>query len=190
MIIYEHVTKSFWTGRLERELQMIQLSATRCSCIATLWVSLVSFAAITFCVPTQWVFIVFISLSTQSGNFWIRPRIIMVTKSRKMRWTGYVARMGEMINIYKILVGKSEWKRPVWRPRRRWEDNIRMDLRETGLQYVGGIHLAQDSDQWRTVVNTVTNFRVPLKAENFFTNRVTVSFWRRTLHRGDSYLAS
>jgi hypothetical protein len=70
------VSKSFRTGRLERELQMVQLSATRCRCIALLSVSLVSFAAIALCVASQRVFIVveYISLWTQSGNFWIHPR--------------------------------------------------------------------------------------------------------------------
>jgi hypothetical protein len=79
--MYEGVSKSFRTGRLEggRELQMAQLSAIRCSCIAILWVSLVSFAAINLCVASQRVLIVavvFISLSTQYGNFWIHPRKI------------------------------------------------------------------------------------------------------------------
>jgi hypothetical protein len=78
--LYEVVSKSFGTGRLERELQMIELCATRCSCIATLWVSLVSFAAITLCVASQRVLLLllFISLSTQSGNFWIHTRITMM----------------------------------------------------------------------------------------------------------------
>jgi hypothetical protein len=72
---YEGAPKSFRTGRLKRELQMVQPSATRCSCIAILWVSLVSFAAMTLCVASQRVFIVVvISLSTQSGSFWIHPR--------------------------------------------------------------------------------------------------------------------
>jgi hypothetical protein len=74
--LYEGVSKSYRTGLLERELQMVQLSATRCRCIAILWVSLVSFAAITLCVASQrCVLLLFISLSTQSGNFWIHPRI-------------------------------------------------------------------------------------------------------------------
>jgi hypothetical protein len=76
---YEGVSKSFRTGRLERELQMVPLAATRCSCIAILWVSIVSFAAITLCVASQWVFIVVsvYFVMTQSGNFWIHPRIIV-----------------------------------------------------------------------------------------------------------------
>jgi hypothetical protein len=77
-IVHEGVAKSFRTGRLEQELQMVQLFPTGCSCIAILWVSLVSFAAITLCVGSQRVFIVvslYIPLSTQSGNFLIHPRI-------------------------------------------------------------------------------------------------------------------
>jgi hypothetical protein len=75
-LTYEGVSKSFRTGRLERELQMVQLSATRCSCIAILWVSLVSFAAITLCVASRgFIAIVVYFVTTQSGNFWIYPRM-------------------------------------------------------------------------------------------------------------------
>jgi hypothetical protein len=74
-VLYEGVSKSFRTGRLERELQIIQLSTTRCSCIAILWVSPVSFATIALCVASQWVFVVVYFVVTQSGNFWIRPRM-------------------------------------------------------------------------------------------------------------------
>jgi hypothetical protein len=79
-----------------------------------------------------------------------------------MTWAGHVARNGEKKNAYEILVGKPERKRPLGRPRRRWEDNIRMDLREIGWKrVVDWLHLAQDRDQWRAVVNTVMNLRVP-----------------------------
>jgi len=71
---------------------------------------------------------------------------------------GHVACMGEMRNMYKILVGKPEWKRPFLRPRRRWEDNIRMGLREIGWEVVHWMHLAQDRDQWWAPVNTAMNF--------------------------------
>jgi hypothetical protein len=71
-----------------------------------------------------------------------------------------VARMGEERNVYKVLMGKPEGKRPLERPRRRWEDGIRMDLREIGWGSVEWIHLAQDRDRWRALVNTVMNFRV------------------------------
>jgi hypothetical protein len=70
--------------------------------------------------------------------------------------------MGDKRNAYRILVGKLERKRPLGRPRRRWEDNIRMDLvREIGWGGMDWIDLAQDRDQWRVLVNTVMNFRVP-----------------------------
>jgi hypothetical protein len=69
--------------------------------------------------------------------------------------------MEEVRSAYNILVGKLEGRRPLGRPRRRWEDNIRMDLREIGLEDVDWIHLAQDTDRWRALVNTVMNLRVP-----------------------------
>jgi hypothetical protein len=82
-------------------------------------------------------------------------------KSRRMRWAGHVARMGEKRNAYRILVGKPERKRPLGKPRRRWVDNIKMDLREIGLDGVDWIDLAQDMDRWRALVNTVMNVWVP-----------------------------
>jgi hypothetical protein len=68
--------------------------------------------------------------------------------------------MGEERNVYKVLVGKPEGKRLLGRPRRRWEDGIRMDLREIGLWGVNWIRLSQDRDQWRAVVSAVMNLRV------------------------------
>jgi hypothetical protein len=82
-------------------------------------------------------------------------------KSRRMRWVGDVARTGETRNAYRILVGKPEGKRPLGRPRRKWVDIIKMDLREIGWDGVDWTELAQDSDQWRALVNTVMNLRVP-----------------------------
>jgi hypothetical protein len=70
-------------------------------------------------------------------NLYSFPDIIRQVKSRRMRWTGHVARMGEERKVYKVLVGKPEGKRPLGRPRRRWEDGVRMDLREIGL---GGVY--------------------------------------------------
>jgi hypothetical protein len=81
-------------------------------------------------------------------------------KSRRMRWAGHVSLMGEKRNVYRILMGKPEGKRPLGRPRRRWEGNIRMDLREIGCGGMDWIDLAQDRDQWRALVNTVMNLRV------------------------------
>jgi hypothetical protein len=77
-----------------------------------------------------------------------------------MRWAGHVASMGDGRNLYRVLVGKPERKRALERPRRRWEDGIKMDLREIALGGVEWIHLAQDRDHWRAVVNAVMNFRV------------------------------
>jgi hypothetical protein len=77
-----------------------------------------------------------------------------------MRWAGHVARIGEERKVYKVLVGKPEGKRPLGRPRRRWEDGIRMDLREIGLGCVDWIRLAQDTDRWRAVASAVVNLLV------------------------------
>jgi hypothetical protein len=88
------------------------------------------------------------------------PNIIRQIKSRRMRWAGHVARVGEERNVYRVLIEKSEGKRPLGRSRRRWEDGIRMDLREIVWGSVGRIQLAQDRDRWRAVVNTVMNLRV------------------------------
>jgi hypothetical protein len=89
------------------------------------------------------------------------PNIIRVMKSRKLRWAGHVARMGERRGAYRALVGKPEGRRPLGRPRRRWEDNIKMDLREVGWESMDSINLAQDRDRWRALVNAVMNVRVP-----------------------------
>jgi hypothetical protein len=89
------------------------------------------------------------------------PSIIRIIKSRSTRWAGHVARMGEKRNAYRLLVGKPEGKRPLGRPRRRWVDNIEMDLLEIGWGGVDWIGLAQDSDKWRALVNAVMNIRVP-----------------------------
>ena len=84
-----------------------------------------------------------------------------VIKSRRMRWAGHVARMGEERGACRFLVGKPEGKRPLGRPRRRWLDNIRMELKEVGCGYVDWIGLAQDRDSWRTLVSAVMKLRVP-----------------------------
>jgi hypothetical protein len=89
------------------------------------------------------------------------PNIVRMIKSRRMRWAGHVARMGEGRGVYRVLVGKPEVKRLLGRPRRRWEDNIKMDLREIGIDAANWIRLAQDRVQWRAFVNTVMSLRVP-----------------------------
>ena len=85
------------------------------------------------------------------------PNIVRVVKSRRMRWTGHVAHMREDRVVHRVLVGKPEEKKPLERPRRRWEDNIKMDLQEVG----DWMELAQDRDRWRALVGTVRYFRVP-----------------------------
>ena len=94
------------------------------------------------------------------NDLYSSPNTVRVIKSRRMRWAGNVARMGEERGAYRVLVGKPEGKRPLRRPRRRWVD-IRMDLQEVGCGYVDWIGLAQDRDRWRTLVNAVMNLRVP-----------------------------
>jgi len=78
-----------------------------------------------------------------------------------MRWAGHVASIGERRGVYKVLVGKPEGKRPLGRPRRRWEDTIKMDLQEVGCRGLDWIELAQDRDRWRALVSAVMNLRVP-----------------------------
>jgi hypothetical protein len=86
--------------------------------------------------------------------------IIRQIKSRRMRSAGHVARMGEERNVYRVLIGKPEGKRPLRRPKRRWEDGIRMDVRDIDWGSVDWMQLAQDRDRWRAIVNTVMNLRV------------------------------
>ena len=78
-----------------------------------------------------------------------------------MRWAGHVARMRERRGVYRVLVGEPEGKRPLWRPRRRWEDNIKMDLQEVRCGGMDWIELAKDRDRWRALVTAVMNIWVP-----------------------------
>jgi hypothetical protein len=94
-------------------------------------------------------------------NLYSSPSIIRIIKSRRMRWAGHVARMGENRNVYRILVGKPEGKKLLGRPRCRWMDNIKMYLREVGWDGVDWMNIAQDRDWWRALVSMVLNLRVP-----------------------------
>jgi hypothetical protein len=89
------------------------------------------------------------------------PNIVQVVKARRMRLAGHVARMEEDRGVYRVLVGKPEGKSPLGRQKRRWEDNIKMNLQEVGGGRGDWMELAQDRDRWRALVGTVRNFRVP-----------------------------
>ena len=95
------------------------------------------------------------------NDLYFSPNIVRVIKSRGMRWAGHVARMEEGRGVHKVLVGKTEGKRPLGRQRRRWEDNIKMDLQEEGRGCGDWMELAQDRDRWRALVSTAMNFRIP-----------------------------
>ena len=95
------------------------------------------------------------------NDLYSSPNIVRVIKSRRMRWAGHVECMGEEKGVYSVLVGKPERRRTLGRPRRRWVDNIWMDLQEVGCGYVDWIGLVQDRDRWRTLVSVVMNLRVP-----------------------------
>jgi len=97
----------------------------------------------------------------EMNNLYSSPNILRVIKSRRMRWAGHVARMGEGRVVYRVLVGKPEGRRPLGRPRRRWEDNIRMDLRKVECGCVDWMKVAQDRDRWRALVIAVMNIRIP-----------------------------
>ena len=89
------------------------------------------------------------------------PNIVRVIKSRRLRWAGHVARMEEGRSAFKILTGKPTGKRPFGGPRRRWEDNIRMELEEIGINAGNWVDSAQDRNYWRALVNGALNVRVP-----------------------------
>ena len=90
------------------------------------------------------VYSMYISSTRSQRVLCSSPNIVWVIKPRRMRWAGHVARMGEERGMYRVLVGKPEGKRPLGRPRRRWVDNIRMDLQEVGCGYMDWNGLAQD----------------------------------------------
>ena len=117
------------------------------------------------------------------------PDIVRVIKSRKMRWTGHVARIWEMRGAYRAVVGRPEGKRPLGRPGCRWKDNIKIYLQEWdgggghGLDWCG-----QNRDRWRGVLKAVMNLRFPDNAGNFLTSWEPVSFSRNTVLHGVSLL--
>jgi hypothetical protein len=92
-------------------------------------------------------------------NLYSSPNIVKVIKSRRMRWVGHVARRGESRGVYRVSVGRPESKRSLGRPRRKWRNNIKMDLREIVIDGENWIRLAQDRVRWRAFVNTVMNLR-------------------------------
>jgi hypothetical protein len=104
------------------------------------------------------------------NDLYSSPNTIRVIKSRRMRWAGHVARMGEGRGAHRVLVGRPEGRRPLGRPRRRWEDNIKMDLQEVGWGGMDWIDMAQDWDRWRALVSAVMYLRVPQNAGNFLTS--------------------
>jgi hypothetical protein len=95
------------------------------------------------------------------NDLYSSPNIFRVIESRRMRWAGHVGRMGERRGVYRVSVGRPEGKCPLGRPRRRWEDNIKLDLQEVGCGDVEWIDLAQDRDRWRALLSAVMNLRVP-----------------------------
>ena len=95
------------------------------------------------------------------NDLYSSPNIVRVIKSRRMRWAGHVVRMEEGRGVHDVLMGKPEGKRPLGRPRCRWEDNIKMDLQEVRRGCGDSMELAHYRDMWRALVSTVMNFRVP-----------------------------
>ena len=120
------------------------------------------------------------------NDLYSSSNIVRVIKSTRMKWAGHVTRMGEERVVYRVFLGKPEGRRPMGRPRRRWVENIKMDLQVVGCGFMDWIGLAKDRERWRTLVSAVMNLRAPWNAGNFLTSCKPVSFSRRTLHHGVS----
>jgi len=118
------------------------------------------------------------------NDLYSSPNIVRVIKSRRLRWAGHVAHMGERRGVFMVLVGKPEGKRPLGRPRCRWKDNIKVGYQLVECGGMDWMELAQDRDSWRAVVNVVVNLRVPKNVRNFLTGWKPISFSRRTLLNG------
>ena len=114
------------------------------------------------------------------------PNIVRVAKSRRMRWAGHVARMGKGRGVHRVLVGKPEGKRPLGRPRRRWENDNKMDRQEVGGSCGDWMELAQDRERWRALVSTVRNLQVPKMRGISWLAAEPVCFSRRTVLHGVS----
>jgi hypothetical protein len=104
------------------------------------------------------------------NDLYCSHNIVRVIKSRRMRWAGHVACLGDRRGVYMVLVGKPERKRSLGRLRRRWEENIKMNLQEVGCGGMDWINLVRDTDRWRALVNAVMNLRVTYNAGNFLTS--------------------
>ena len=99
-------------------------------------------------------------LNEELNDMYSLPSILWVIKSRRMRWGGHVAHMRERVGVYRALVGKPEGRRPLRRPRHRWENNIKLGHQEVGCRGMDWIKLAQDSDRLQACVNAVMNLVV------------------------------
>jgi hypothetical protein len=102
------------------------------------------------------------------------PNIVRVIKSRRMKWAGHVACMGEGRDVYRVLVGRPERKKPLGRPRHRWEDNIKMDLRQRGKNGENWIRLVQDRVQWRPFASTCNERSDSIKKAGYFCRILTM----------------
>jgi len=99
--------------------------------------------------------------NVELNDLYFSPNVVRVIKSSRIRWAGHVARIGERRGVNRVLVGKTEGKRPLGIPRRRWEDNIKVDLQEVRCGGMDWIELAEDRDKWRVLVNAAMNLRAP-----------------------------
>ena len=138
-LLGEHVGKCFWAGCRRRKIYVEFLLRN---------------LRVRDCLTAM-------RLDTELNDLYCSPNIVGVIKSRRMRWAGHVACVGERRGVHRVLVGKPEGKRPLGRPRHRWEDNIKMDLQEVGCEGMDWISLAQDGDSWRALVTVVMKLWVP-----------------------------